>query len=137
MKYRKGNFETVALAVVTFMLVGVIASLSSAMLVDTEGVIRSESMDLAAMRFERAIYGMSAMEDIKLQLDYGRYYGLYREDQTTYVSYTFNQENNIHPVETPASYEIREPAEENNPSRFFCLNKTSGTSNVLVYAGKC
>lgn len=136
MKSRKGNFETVALAVVTFMLVGVIASLSSAMLVDTNGIIRSESMDLAAMRMERAIYGISAMEDIKLQLDYGRYYGLYREDRTTYISYTFNNEEHIQPLDTPVNYQIREPAEDHRV-RYFCLNKTSQASEVLVYAGKC
>lgn len=136
MKIRKGNFETMALAIVTFMLVGVIATLSQNMMVDVNGVIRSESVELTATRIERSAFALTAFEDMKHQMDFGRRYRLYTEDRTDYVTFTFNGEEKVHPIDSNINYEIIEPAEE-NPSRFFCFNKTSGSETVGIYAGRC
>lgn len=135
-KTRKGNFETVAMAIVTFMLVGVIATLASSMLVDVGGIIRSESVDMAAERLERDIYGLSAMEDIKLQLDYGRFYRLYRENEMYYISFTFNEEEEIAPFNPPVPFYLNN-AEDESRTRFFCLNKTAGSDEVSIYRGEC
>lgn len=131
---RKGNFETVALAVVTFMLVGIIATLANSMLVDVGGVIRSESVDMASARMERTVYGIDAMDDIKLQLDYGRRYALFKDNQLYYISFTFNGEREIHPFDPPVGFTLVNEENE-DPTRFFCLNKTGG--GVTIYRSKC
>lgn len=136
LKSRKGNFETMALAIVTFMLVGIISTLASSMLVDVNGIIRSESVDMASERMERDIYGLAAMEDIKLQLDYGRLYRFHREDREYYISFTFNGKKSIAPFESPVPFVLHNPEDESR-TRFFCLNKTSGSDVVHVYRGEC
>lgn len=133
---RKGNFETVALAIVTFMLVGIISTLASTMLVDVNGIIRSESVDMAAERLERDVYGLSAMEDAKLQLDYGRLYRLYRDNGLYYISFTFNGRKEVSPFNPPIPFNLNNPEDESR-TRFFCLNKTQGASEVSIYRGEC
>ncbi len=138
-KNRKGNFETVALAIVTFMLVGLIATIANSMLVDVNGVIRSESVGMASERMERTVYGVSAMDDIKLQLDYGRYYGLFKEDRLYYISFTFNGQREIapfNPPNSPSSFVLHNEESEST-TRYFCLNKTSDSSQVHIYRSKC
>ncbi len=136
---RKGTFETMAVAIVTFMLVGLIATIANSMLVDVGGVIRSESVGMASERMERTVYGVSAMDDIKLQLDYGRGYALFKENKQYYISFTFNGEREISPFDppdSPGSFNLRNEESE-SPSRFYCLNKTSGDPVVHIYRSKC
>lgn len=133
---RKGNFETVALAIVTFMLVGIIATLANSMLVDVNGVIRSESVELTATRIERSAYGLRAFDDMKYQMDFGRRYKIFEENRGDYVSFKFNGEEFIHPLDDTIKYRIIN-AEGAEYRRFYCFNKTTGSEDVLIYRGRC
>ena len=123
-----------ALAVVTFMLVGIIATVANSMVIDVAGIIRSESVGMASERMERAVYGMNAMDDIKLEMDYGRRYALFEEDRQRYISFTYNGEETVKPFDPPVGYTLIDEDNE-NPTRWFCLNKTS--TGVTIYRSKC
>ena len=136
LKVRKGNFETVALAIVTFMLVGIIATLANTMLVDVNGVIRSQSVELTATRIERTAYGLKAFDDMKYQMDFGRRYKIFEEDRDDFVSFRFNNKEFVSPLNDDIEYRIMNP-DDAKYRRYYCFNKTSASENVLIYRGKC
>ncbi len=143
---RKGLFETIALAVVTMMIIGVISVLGSKFVVDLGQIIRRETVPLAAARLSTTIIASANLEKANIQVDFDQRYNILEEDidgdntQEPLMSYSYNNKVGraiIPSVEwfSSGSFDIKDSVSQADDRRFYCLKKTP--SNYYLEAGKC
>jgi hypothetical protein len=145
-KIRKGIFETVALAVVTLMIVGVLSVLGTQFAVDMNQIIRRETVSLAAQRVSTTMLMMNGVREGNYQLEFPYGYRIYEgQEDNVRIGFSYNDEANNAVIPSMNNIEnsqagnyVRTDNLIEDPEkykRFYCITKDPG--GIELEVGEC
>lgn len=145
-KIRKGVFETVALAVVTLMIVGVLSVLGTQLAVDMNQIIRRETVSLAAQRVSTTMLMMNGVREGNYQLEFPYGYRIYEgQEDNVRIGFSYNDEANNAVIPSMNNIENRNGGnyvitdglidDPETYRRYYCITKEVGS--IELEAGKC
>ncbi|MFB6180582.1 MAG: hypothetical protein ABEJ93_01765 [Candidatus Nanohalobium sp.] len=136
---RKGLFETIALAVVTLMLISTFSVLGTQLAVDMNQIVRRETVGLAASRVSSTMYAADALDRANVQLHFPYNYTMGKNsDGELTLSYTYNDKTNTAVVPSEKWIEdlyISDKIKDEKSSKDFCLKKRPGS--LTLEGGRC
>lgn len=142
---RKGLFETIALAVVTMMLVGVFSVLGTKFLVDLNKIIRRETVGLAGARVSTTMYATDSIEKANVQINFPYKYEIFYED--TYdshpgnelmISFSYNDKTESAEIKSARwlnNLVVDNSVEDQGKKANYCLKKRE--DELTLETGKC
>lgn len=140
---RKGLFETIALAVVTMMLVGVFSVLGTKFLVDLNQIVRRETVGLAGTRVSTSIYATNSVERADTQISFRYAYHIYPQEisgtRRVMIAYSYNDKTKTAEIKSPqwiSHFATTSDLDSNDDSkRDYCIHKRP--NYIRLDVGKC
>lgn len=133
----KGLVDNLPFIVLTVIVTIVLLNFMLSLL-NVDQLFMRESIELSRDRVETAVYGLSALEKARMEIEFNVTDGLNftEENGKKFVSYTYRGETDRARLRTPygISYDLL-VAENNKVWKKICLTKSGGS--VTIEGGEC